>query len=382
MNNIIPLRAGEQVDLGSFEIVKYENGIYEFAGLSKDIGKLPVVDAVKSGSNAYCIDTGEVYMYEKSSNSWFKQPSNGTNETVVQSLSVTENGSYNAGTGKAYNPVTVNVPEKTVTPLEVTANGTYNAGNNAAYNPVVVNVPQEGGGGSGGDSVPLYAWVNGYSLFVYTLSATPSAGDDAYGGDPADLASRIRKVEVTEVGENTITITDNSGVLISGTYTRDSTEDIIIWGDAQGGSVIVEPLSVKENGTYPAPSGKAYSPVTVNVPSSGSWHNINDPNIATVDDILGGGKLGIVSFRMDTSLNGFISGFIQNGDGDGGTTVSACGMKNVDYWNQPEECFFDTGFDIGYTNELTWSDIATSILNAYNRSTGGSETFASFEIYY
>nr|DAU31849.1 MAG TPA: hypothetical protein [Bacteriophage sp.] len=30
---------------------------------SEDIGKLPVVDAVKSGSNAYCIDTGEVYMY-------------------------------------------------------------------------------------------------------------------------------------------------------------------------------------------------------------------------------------------------------------------------------------------------------------------------------
>lgn len=114
---------------------------------SEDIGKLPVVDAVKSGSNAYCIDTGEVYMYEKSSNSWFKQPSNGTNETVVQSLSVTENGSYNAGTGKAYNPVTVNVPEKTVTPLEVTANGTYDAGNNAAYNPIVVNIPQEGGGG-------------------------------------------------------------------------------------------------------------------------------------------------------------------------------------------------------------------------------------------
>lgn len=33
MNNIIPLHAGESVDLGSFEIVKYENGIYEFAGL-------------------------------------------------------------------------------------------------------------------------------------------------------------------------------------------------------------------------------------------------------------------------------------------------------------------------------------------------------------
>lgn len=33
------------------------------------------------------------------------------------------------------------------------------------------------------------------------------------------------------------------------------------------GDVIVETLSVTENGTYTAPSGKAYSPVTVNVPT-------------------------------------------------------------------------------------------------------------------
>ena len=34
-----------------------------------------------------------------------------------------------------------------------------------------------------------------------------------------------------------------------------------------GGSVTVEALNVTENGVYTAPSGKAYSPVTVNVPS-------------------------------------------------------------------------------------------------------------------
>lgn len=35
-----------------------------------------------------------------------------------------------------------------------------------------------------------------------------------------------------------------------------------------GGGVTVEPLSVTENNTYTAPSGKAYSPVVVNVPNS------------------------------------------------------------------------------------------------------------------
>lgn len=41
--------------------------------------------------------------------------------------------------------------------------------------------------------------------------------------------------------------------------------------------VTVEPLTITENGTYTAPAGKAYSPVTVNVPQGGdvvraSWH--------------------------------------------------------------------------------------------------------------
>lgn len=35
----------------------------------------------------------------------------------------------------------------------------------------------------------------------------------------------------------------------------------------EGGRIIAEPLAVTENGVYTAPSGKAYSPVTVNVPS-------------------------------------------------------------------------------------------------------------------
>lgn len=33
-----------------------------------------------------------------------------------------------------------------------------------------------------------------------------------------------------------------------------------------GGDITVESLSVTANGTYTAPSGKAYSPVSVNVP--------------------------------------------------------------------------------------------------------------------
>lgn len=39
-------------------------------------------------------------------------------------------------------------------------------------------------------------------------------------------------------------------------------------GGGGGGDITVEPLSVTENNTYTAPSGKAYSPVVVSVPNS------------------------------------------------------------------------------------------------------------------
>ncbi len=45
-----------------------------------------------------------------------------------------------------------------------------------------------------------------------------------------------------------------------------------------GGDITVEPLSVTENNTYTAPTGKAYSPVTVNVSGGGS----SDLSIAKV----------------------------------------------------------------------------------------------------
>jgi len=45
----------------------------------------------------------------------------------------------------------------------------------------------------------------------------------------------------------------------------------VVGGDSGGGggsSITVEPLTVTQNGTQTAPSGKAYSPVVVNVPNS------------------------------------------------------------------------------------------------------------------
>lgn len=67
----------------------------------------------------------------------------GGGEIEVESLTATENKTYNAGEGKAYNPVVVAVPEPTLISKNITANGDYSASadNADGYSSVSVNVP-------------------------------------------------------------------------------------------------------------------------------------------------------------------------------------------------------------------------------------------------
>ena len=54
-----------------------------------------------------------------------------------------------------------------------------------------------------------------------------------------------------------------------------------------GGGVTVEPLSVSENGVYTAPSGKAYSPVEVDLPGPGWSEFTVAMNTTTSDESFG-----------------------------------------------------------------------------------------------
>lgn len=55
-------------------------------------------------------------------------------------------------------------------------------------------------------------------------------------------------------------------------------------GSEGGGDITVEALSVTENGTYTAEAGKAYSPVTVNVPSDFSKGTVSITDNRTAGD--------------------------------------------------------------------------------------------------
>lgn len=58
-------------DLGSIRCTRHEGMIRHYSGLSADRSKLPRY--VETGSTCYFVDTGEIYIYEKTSDAWYKQ---------------------------------------------------------------------------------------------------------------------------------------------------------------------------------------------------------------------------------------------------------------------------------------------------------------------
>lgn len=65
-------KPGEEIwDLGSWVAVDSHPGLRrEYRGLSTDAAKLP--HYVSDGSSALCLDTGDLYMFLKSTDTWYK----------------------------------------------------------------------------------------------------------------------------------------------------------------------------------------------------------------------------------------------------------------------------------------------------------------------
>ena len=120
----------------------------------------------------------------------------------------------------------------------------------------------------GGGNVTLYAWISedGFYMQCYTYTDNPKAGDTVLAGAKGDMSSEIIFDVVESVEENIIN-THINDVL---SYKRYPVGDKVLQAGEEG-SIVAEPLAVTENGVYTAPSGKAYTPVTVNVPSGGAF---------------------------------------------------------------------------------------------------------------
>lgn len=99
------------------------------------------------------------------------------------------------------------------------------------------------------------------------LTTALAAANTVKGGTASASVSALADDLATELAAANAVVSDKGGTVMAQNLSR---LPMAITSIPQGGSVTVEPLSVTENGTYTADQGKAYSPVTVNVPTAAS----------------------------------------------------------------------------------------------------------------
>ena len=92
-------------------------------------------------------------------------------------------------------------------------------------------------------------------------------------------------------------------------------------GGGGGGGVTVEPLSVTENATYTAPTGKAYSPVTVNV-SGGGGGDFSTAQFNVVNNDTTSAYVLYVANAISVSEDGYYSAHYDMYADPGGTTTA------------------------------------------------------------
>ena len=115
--------------------------IIDFDSKNKGGGsKPPVVEALSVTTNGTYNAPSGVYGYNP------VEVNVPQREPVLESLSVTDNGTYTPSAGvDGYNSVDVNVPKEhhNVTSKSITSNGTYNSEGDDVWNEVTVNVPEK-----------------------------------------------------------------------------------------------------------------------------------------------------------------------------------------------------------------------------------------------
>lgn len=168
-----------------------------------------------------------------------------SDHSIAVTPSVTNTTGYITGGTKTGTAVSVSASELVSGTYSVTSSGTKDVTNYAS-----ASVPA----GTAGTPSATKGSVSNHSI-----SITPSVTNSTGWITGSTKTGTAVTVDVSELESGTKSITTNgTGIDVSG-Y---STVDVNVSG---GSSVTVQPLNVTTNGTYTAPSGTAYSPVTVAV---------------------------------------------------------------------------------------------------------------------
>ena len=172
-----------------------------------------------------------------------------------------------------------------------------------------------------------------------------TTGDVKVAAIPSQYIIPAGNKEITENGTN-IDVTDYATVSVAvpssgGGIYQDENGYLVLSEDGGGSSVQVEALSVTQNGTYTAPSGKAYSPVTVNVGGvePTPWERPSDwPDLSKMD-VSGDDILYMTSYADEA--RGFCSFRITC---TGNYTVEVGHISGTTYVTESSQSFASTVF--------------------------------------
>lgn len=152
------------------------------------------------------------------------------------------------------------------------------------------------------DAYYQYIWARNYGDTDVYISNHNSivAGDDDVALLPAGEAIRLT------VNGKTLYVLGSTTLEV---HAQNFSDSPFAWNEAGGGSdVSVVSLSVNENGTYTAPSGTAYSPVTVTVPTGAEIITRSDWNALTTAQKQAKGLVAIQDASTGFKRGEFVNG--------------------------------------------------------------------------
>lgn len=151
------------------------------------------------------------------------------------------------------------------------------------------------------------------------LPETPLTRGEQYLAKAAGQDTALPDVPLTRVEQYLAKIAGQDVAIPNVPLTRLEQYLAHIAENGGGSSITIEPLTLTQNGTQIAPSGKAYSPVTVNVPQPSGTKNITiSQNGTTTENVKNYASASITVDVPNVNPNSYeeISGTLSNPWGD------------------------------------------------------------------
>ena len=228
-------------------------------------------------------------------------------EIDLESLNITQSGTYTAPSGKAYDVVTVDIPEYILDALTATENGTYTPSSGHVYDRVVVNVPSEApeiqtksvtytangkytvnkdAGFDGMSSVTVTVSVPGPNLqfkrLTYTRNGTATVTPDSgYDGlDEVEVNIAV-PAPVPSLQTKSVSVTANGSQVITADTGYDGLEevDLTVNVPTPAPNLQTKSVTVTANGSQVISADSGYDGLDVvnllvNVPTGGGGGNV------------------------------------------------------------------------------------------------------------